>query len=500
MKNVARWTALVSIPMMSLSMSVSASPKPSEKAEPMAQARNVKLMEARSSVTAFVNNQFVPLKETKKFFTRQATQGIVVELNPNKKMQEIWGFGAAITESCLHNLKDIPKDNIRSMLENFFSTEHGAGFNYLRVPLGANDFSLSDYTPGDTPGNVPDPQLKHFKFDREMQYVQFIKAAKAVNPGLRLMLTPWTPPAWMKDTNKLRGGQLKHEYFDAYARYLIRAMDEYKKQGIEFHQLTVMNEPLIGEARERWYFPQGYMSPEDQKKFIAENMAPLLRARPDLKTKILLIDHNWDTAHHADDMLKNPSVRSVTSGIAYHCYGGHMDQLRQSLERNPGVRGFQTECTAVIGEDRTIDGFQWWVRNQSLDAIRAGSSGSLGWNLCLDQKGGPRNDGCDKCRGMVTVDKTKGARSPKFTYHQEFFALAQTSRYLLPGAVRIGSNGTGKDGLSNVAFINPDGTRVVVMQNNKAEELKISILDQGGQVLTQKIPARSALSVRWRPM
>lgn len=464
-------------------------------------AKNHLLPKAEIATTSFRNDtDMTPLAESSKKFSDEPPANLVIDINSEKKYQEMWGFGASITESCLHNMKDLSPRARRQMLENLFSTSKGAGLNYVRIPVGANDFSMDDYTPGDTPGNVPDPEFKHFNFKRERQYASFIREVKAINPEVKVMMSPWTPPAWMKDPAHLRGGQVKKEYLGAYADYIMRILEEYKKEGVDMHQLTVMNEPLIGEAQTNWYFPQGYMSPEDQQEFIGKHLGPKLlaaskRQSNKIETRVLLHDHNWDNSGYAADMMKDSKVKKVAGGIAYHCYGGNLSDMQQTMSQAPGVPAFQTECTATLGDDGDSEGFHWWMYNQSLDAVRAGSSGSLAWNLCLDQKGEPKNDGCDKCRGLVTIDKSK---NNAMTYNREFWALAQTSKYLRAGAVRIDSTDLPDSGVSNVAFLNPDGSKVMVMRNDRHQEVTVSLRNENCQVLTYKIPARGAVSMRWK--
>lgn len=433
--------------------------------------------------------------------TKAGPADVTIDIDPEKRFQEIWGFGATITQSCLHNMKVLPKKDRKELLERLFSHEKGAGFNYLRVPVGANDYSLSNYTLADTPKNkkgkhLPDPKLKYFNFKKDQPFADFIKEVRKINPDLQIMISPWTPPAWMKDNDNLKGGIVKPEAYQAYAEYIMKALDAYKKQGIEVRHLSIMNEPLIGWAKEQWGFSQAFMEVDQQKKFISENFSPLLKARPDIKTKLLLIDHNWDVAHHSVDMMKDQNIKDIAEGVASHCYTGDYSQLKEFMKANPEIPTFQTECTASFSKDPAGGSFRWWQEKQAVDAIRDGTRGALAWNICLDQKGEPRNNGCWGCQGMVTIDQTK-KKKPELVYNEEYFALAQTSKYLKRGAVRIDSSDSKEKGIVNVAFINPDGSRVVVMRNTKNIDVKVSVRDDSCKATNNIIPAGGSLSLKW---
>ena len=369
-------------------------------------------------------------EERSQNLSKASPTAVTIDIDPEKHYQPIWGFGATITESCLHNLKKLPSKNRTELLERLFSRNNGAGFSYLRVPVGANDYSLSNYTLADTPKDnkgqhIPDPELKHFSFKKDKPFADFVKEVRKINPDVQLMISPWTPPAWMKNNNDLKGGIVKPEAYDAYARYIMKTLDAYKKEGIEFEHMSIMNEPLIGWAKEKWGFSQGYMELDEQKKFISNNFAPLLKSRTDIKTRLLLLDHNWDMAAQIPEMLKDPKIKEISAGAALHCYGGHVGQLKEFVEQNPRFPTMQTECSASFTNDAVGGSFRWWLENQSIDAIRYGAAGALGWNICLDQKGEPRNNGCWGCQGLITIDQSK-PKQPKLVYNEEYFALAQT--------------------------------------------------------------------------
>ncbi|MDR3607355.1 MAG: glycoside hydrolase family 30 beta sandwich domain-containing protein [Oligoflexia bacterium] len=420
---------------------------------------------------------------------------LVIDIDPKERHQQMWGFGGAMTEACMLNLKRLSPASEDAFMHQVFDPNRGAGFNYLRVPLSANDFSSSDFSLDDTPGNQPDPDLRHFDFSRETELIPYLLQAKKINPELHLMATPWTAPAWMKKPPQLRGGDLNPAYYDAYARYLIRILEEFQRNGVQIDEMSVVNEPLIG-WKEFGYYPQMDLDPAGMTVFLRDHFVPLLQKEQKagkLHTQLLLHDHNWDNAQYVGAMLDDKTIRSVTGGVAFHCYNGTPSTMFSSMASHPDVPIFNTECTGQLKPFQGGADMQWWLKNESLDVVRAGAVGAMGWNLCLDQNGGPRNfGGCRNCRGMVTIDQKQN-----FTFNEEFDAIAQMSRYVRYGAVRIGSTDSSSQGVSNVAFQNPDGSFVLVMSNRTGAPVTLTVRNDDCETTQVSIPANGAVSLHW---
>ncbi|MGZ3746170.1 MAG: glycoside hydrolase family 30 protein [Pseudobdellovibrionaceae bacterium] len=420
-----------------------------------------------------------------------AQDRIVIKVDSNITYQTIYGFGASITESCLENLKRLSPAEKEKFFKDIFDRKKGAGFSYLRVPIGANDFSVGDYTLNDTPGNRPDPQLKLYNPQKLQSFIQFIQEAKKYNPDIKILMSPWTAPAWMKDTHSLKGGQIEKKYHEAYSRYLLKTIDEFESKGVTIQQMTFLNEPLLGWAKENWEFPQTYMSPQDQESFIKRNLSPKLKGKT---TKLLIHDHNWDNVTAVENIIDKNKKNPTVQGIAYHCYGGNFSTIKKNIERHPDVPAFNTECTSSFDSGSDQDTFNWWQTTQSLDALKAGISGSLGWNLCLDEKGGPQNNGCDNCRGMVTID----SKTKEMSFNPEFKALALTSKVLDPGSIRIDSKESNPHATS-VAFKNPDGSLSLLLKNKSPTSQAYSVNIDDCAPKQYSLPAGATLSVRWFP-
>lgn len=459
-------------------------------------AKATPIASVRSELTQYVSTGFRAQSNPWIFVSSEPFKNsVILSVKEQKTYQEIWGFGASITESCLISMNQLAPDERQSLMQSLFQKQKGAGFNYIRVPIGANDFSQGDYTLNDTINNLPDPELKKFNHARLQPFIDFVKEAQQYNPEIKIMLSPWTAPAWMKDSQKLRGGQIKRKYFSSFAKYLSKSVKVFEEQGIKLAHLSLLNEPLIGDAKVSWYFPQAYMSPEDQYYFISNYLVPQMQANVNFP-KLLLHDHNWDNSlavkHIADDVKLRPYI----AGMAYHCYGGDFHtQTRVLQEDFSHLSGFNTECSSTHSQNNGVDSFQWWLKNQSLDSLSKGSSGALGWNFCLNEEGGPRNDGCKDCRGLVTID-TKQNNSVK--YNAEYYALSVASRYVEAGALRIEitQDSAAQASVSYAAFVNPNGQYVFLLRNESLEEQVVSIFSakQNKYIIT-KVPAGAAVNI-----
>lgn len=423
---------------------------------------------------------------------------LTIEVDAEERHQTMWGYGAALTDGCIANLDRLTAPERSKLLDEIFDQDQGAGFNYLRVPIGANDFSSSEYTFDDRPANAPDPDLEHFDFSREAEAISYLKAVKRINPELQLMASPWSAPAWMKSTGVLDGGVLLPEYYASYAAYLVKALEAFAAAGVPIDNFSALNEPLIGSAATHWGYPQMYMSETEMDKFLTGYLDPLLdreRQAGRLSVKLLLHDHNWNNASYVGGLLDDPTIASETAGVAFHCYRGTPADMFSAMASHPGVPIFNTECTNMLAAGENNGDFEWWLANESLDVTRGGAVGALGWNLCLDDHGGPQNPGgCAGCRGMVTIHQDHSV-----TFNEEFEALAQVSRFVRRGAVRIGSTDSSVQGVVNSAFENPDGQIALIMRNSESAPLSVQVNDRDHGFSTQVLlPAGGAAGLVWR--
>jgi len=400
------------------------------------------------------------------------------------------GFGGAMTEACAINMMRLTADLRAQLLEGLFSKTTGAGFDYVRLPIGASDFSdplLGPYTYDDSPGNRPDPEFRHFDMSRDQKSFDLLEAAQHINPGLKIIASPWSPPAWMKTTKNLRGGSLNPAHYGDYARYLVRVIREYRNFGLHIDTLSIQNEPGYSTAD----YPSMGMTTREQIRFTRGFLLPELR-RQGVSVGVLVLDHNYNMYGDVNSLLGD--LASDVRGTAYHCYEGNITDMASSIAQHPSLPVLQTECTNMLA-DQPEDAFPWWMGDYTLAATNIGAAGSLAWNLCLDQTGGPHDNGCYGCAGLATTDFS--SVEPHVSYSAEYYALAHVSRFLKEGAQHISVASTDAD-ITASAFINPDGGLTLVGWNGSVEDKTIRVERNSCDTFDYVLPAQSAATWTWQ--
>ena len=447
---------------------------------------------ANGMVISFIDEQPTPPAFVKPSLETAKTASLV-EVNVADIRQVIFGFGANLTQASVKNINKLDPKRRSYILQKIFSKTNGYGLNYLRVPLGATDFSDpvdGNFTYDDTPGNVPDLGLTVFSLDKDAATIALLKEIQTINPDLKLMLTAWTAPAWMKDSLSLQGGFLKEEFAEVYAQYLVRALSEYKKLGFRVDALTMVNEPGVYWAP----FTCMGMSPEYQGMILSRYLGPAVRdVSPE--TKILALDHNWGMIGEVETQFDQvPESRKFTDGIAFHCYGGNVDKLLDAKKEFPDLLLYQTECSGWDGPMRQRHYYyQWWINSQIISAGRNGASVSLGWNIMLDEFYGPRQSFCRDCRGLVSIAASTDTITNEYP---ELRALGLGAKYTSSGSRVIGSESKDAD-LKNVAYLNADGSKVIVVTNLSEKEKVIHVKAAGSKDFYFKLPADGAASIKW---
>lgn len=412
-----------------------------------------------------------------------------ITIEADQRYQRMVGFGAALTDSSAWLLQHRLDAGQRATLlqELFGRRDGGVGFDFARLIIGASDFSLSHYSHGDTADGRPDPELRQFAITPDKDDVGAVaREALAINPGLQLMATPWSAPAWMKDTGHLVEGRLLPEYYPTFARYLLAYVDARSAQGIPIFALTVQNEP---DHEPRDYPGMRFNAPE-RARFIRDHLGPLRDARrPALQ--IFDWDHNWDKPEEPLAVLADPAASRHVSAVAWHCYGGDVAAQSRVHDAHPDKDTYMTECSSGDWEPSRSGGLSMPAR-LVIQSSRHWARGVLLWNLALDQDNGPHAGGCDTCLGVVTVD----TRSGEVTRTNDYYALAHASRFVRRDAWRIGSTPTA-GGIDNVAFENADdGTRVLVVSNANDVAHTIDVRD-GQRGFSYPMPAKSMGTFRW---
>ena len=419
-----------------------------------------------------------------------------ITIDTASRLQPVYGFGAAITGSTCYNLLRMGEADRDSLLRECFDPGRMA-FSFIRISIGASDFSLDEYTCCDRPG------IEFFElheYDRR-DLIPILKRILEINPAVKIVASPWSCPRWMKigyDNDRpfesWTDGRLNPMYYDDYAEYFVLWIAEMEAAGIPVYAVTVQNEPL-----NRGNSMSLYMPWEDQAAFV-KHLGPAFE-RAGIKTKILCYDHNYNydnvggQEQYPLHLYADAEASKWIAGSAWHNYGGNVSELDGIHTAAPDKEIYFTE--ASIGTwNYTFDGclindFQ----SIFLGTLSRYGKGVLLWNMMLDEKGAPnRPGGCTTCYGAIEISSSD-YRTLKYNSH--FYDLAQCAKVIRPGAVRIGASGYTTSGLEYLAFRNPDGSTAFVALNTSSQEVTVAVYETSEHSFRYTIPAKSIASFRW---
>jgi glucosylceramidase len=411
-----------------------------------------------------------------------------IRIDTTQHFQRVQGFGAAMTDASAELLSRLPEQQRKAVMAELFSRQGGGlGLSFTRLTVGASDFSPTHYSYDDSPGNSPDPELRHFSIDPARKYVlPRVREALAINPELKVMISPWSPPAWMKTNGSLIQGQLKPEFYSAFANYLARTVEGFGAEGVPVSMLTIQNEPDF----EPDSYPGMRVNSPDRAIIIGRFVGPIF-ARRGLKTQILDYDHNWDNPEMPWTVLFDPMARKYVSGVAWHCYEGDVPAQSQVHDAFPDKGTWFTECSGGEWSPKFAEVLDWMTDKLIIGGANNWSRGTLLWNLALDPRHGPHKGGCGDCRGVITIDPATGA----ITRNVEYYVLGHASRYVLPGAWRVGT-ATSVDGIEAASFLNPNGSRVAIVHRKSGDGPIALAID--GQRFVVPLANGAVATLRWR--
>jgi glucosylceramidase len=430
-------------------------------------------------------------------FTTATAGGNVVYVDETQTYQPIEGFGAAFTDSAAYLLNEVAqKPALASTMSDLFTrTGNGIGLGFMRTPMGASDIARSQYSYDDN-GGTPDPTLANFSIAHDQtDVIPIILQARALNPQMKLMATPWSPPGWMKTSGSMVGGALQSSMYTPFASYFVKYLQAYAAQGISVDYFSLQNEPL--------YVPTDYpgmcmppspggscgavASPTDQTTALRDYVLPAL-TNASLTTKILVYDHNWDTPSYPQTVLTDPTIQASAqvAGSAWHGYAGTPGVMTTIQNYFPSEANYQTEHSGgTFVADQVKSDFE-----EITQVMRNYGRAYVKWSLALDQTMGPHDGGCGTCTPIVTVNNSTGA----ITYDIEYYTLGHFSKYILPGAVHIYSSNT--LGIVSAAFLNTDGSKALVAFNDSASTQSFSV-QWGNQSFTYTLPSLAGATFTW---
>jgi glucosylceramidase len=422
-----------------------------------------------------------------------------VVVDAKQTYQSIDGFGASFTDSAAWLLMTVePSSSLSGTLNDLFTRNgNGIGLSFMRIPIGASDIALSVYSFDDMPVGQTDPTLANFSITHDQAYIlPLIQQAKALNPNLKLMANPWSPPGWMKDPASMSpvsmlGGTLLMTSANeaAFANYLVKYIQAYQAAGVPIDYITVQNEPLNITTS----YPSMGMSDSVQLALLQNYVLPALAAN-NISTKVFVYDHNWDTPSYPQTVLSGLTAQQLTqvAGTAWHGYGGAPGAQQLLQNQFPTLGNWETEHSggAWISDQFTSDMLE------ITQVLRNSGKAYVKWSLALNQNLGPNLTqnaglgGCNTCTPIVTVNSQTGA----VTKDIEFYTLGHYSKYVLPGAVRVYSSNT--PAIASVAFVNPDSSMALIAYNSSPSSQTFQV-QWGTESFSYTLPATAAATFTW---
>jgi len=424
-------------------------------------------MKIKVLTSIYEDNHLVEEKDMIEFKPDQdGVEMHVVNLYPQVTYQTFRGFGGALTEAAGYALSNLGEENYQKVVEAYFGKD-GIGYCFIRTHIDSCDFSLGNYSAVE---DEKDTQFKTFSLIRDEQYVQPLlkRAMKACENDVQIMLSPWSPPAFMKTNGKKNGGgKLKKEHYQTWANYICKYIEEYLACGFPVKMLSIQNEPKAVQTWDSCVFTAA-----EEKEFLEYYLKPALIKNNLEEIKIIIWDHNKERVFDRALEIIDDKTDSMVDGIGFHWYSGdHFEALNLVREMFPDKDLVFTEGSVEysrFGASDVVANAEMYAHDM-IGNLNAGMNVWLDWNIALDEKGGPNHVG-NFCDAPVMCD----AENNEVEFKLSFTYISHLSKYIKPGAKRIGfTKYTNK--LEMTAFQNTDGTLAVVLLNTTEEEIPITI-------------------------
>ena len=407
-------------------------------------------------------------------------------VDPAKTFQTIVGIGGALTDASAETFYKLPKAKQQEVLRAYFDPQNGIGYSLGRTHIHSCDFSSESYTYV----KDGDKQLDSFDISHDLKYrIPFIKAAMAeAGNHFTLFVSPWSPPAWMKDNHDmLHGGKLKPEFDGSWARYYCKFIHAYEAAAVPIWGLTVQNEPLATQTWESCIYSAG-----EERDFVKNYLGPALWKDGLKDKKIIIWDHNRSLMYpRASTVLDDPEAAKYIWGVGYHWYAGnHFENVRRVKEAYPNTHLLFTEGCNGPFDFSKINDWQWGelYGKSMVNDFNNGVEGWTDWNVLLDQQGGP-NHVQNYCFAPIHAD----IRTGQLFYMNSYYYIGHFSKFIRPGAKRIISSST-TDNLLTTAFLNQDGKIAVVVLNLSDQQQQFELW-AGGKGAKTTSPAHSIMTL-----
>ena len=396
-----------------------------------------------------------------------------IEVDETKTFQTVDGFGYTLTGGSAEVINQLTAVKKQELLQELFgSSENSISISYLRLSIGASDLNATPFSYDDVATGQTDVNLTSFSLAPDMtNLIPVLKSILAINPNIKIMATPWSPPVWMKDNNSFIGGSLQPQYYGVYAQYFVKYIQAMKQQGITIDAICPQNEPLHPGNN-----PSLLMTATQQAEFIKNSLGPAFQTAS-INTKIVIYDHNCDKPEYPIAVLSDAAANPYIDGSAFHLYGGDISALSTVHNTFPNKNVYFTEQW-TSSEGSFSGDLKWHVKNVVIGSMRNWSKNALEWNLANNSSYGPHTPGgCSQCKGALTI-----IGSDSFTRNVGYYIIAHASKFVPLGSTRITSNLSGN--LNNVAFKTPSGKIVLIVENDGAATELFNIKYNGKWVTT----------------
>lgn len=418
---------------------------------------------------------------------------VSVFVNPNKSFQTFMGIGGAITDASAEVWAKLPQDKQDELIKAYYSKE-GINYSLLRTTIHSCDFSPYSYTYVEE----GDKDLKTFSIKHDLEFrIPMMKKAIASSGGeLLTYASPWSPPAFMKGKkDMLQGGSLLPEFYQSWANYYVKFIEEYEKQGIPMWGVTIQNEPMATQTWESCIY-----SAEQERDFLKNHLGPTFEKAGMADKNIVVWDHNRDLiSHRANVIFEDPEASKYAWGIGMHWYenwtgGEEMQRNLDNIQESFPDKNFL--FTEGCQEGFEAKHYQRWNNGERygrnmINDFNQGTVGWTDWNILLDQTGGP-NHVNNLCFSPIHADITKG----ELIYTPSYYYIGHFSKFITPGAKRI-STTTSRSALISTSFQNEDGSVATVVMNETDEDIKYNFI-VGDQEVKAEIPAHAIQTLLYK--
>ena len=407
-----------------------------------------------------------------------------ITIEPKNQRQEILGFGGSFTEASSSIYKELDEEKKEEIIESYFG-ENGNKYSMARTHINSCDFSLGNYAHVEDENDL---ELKTFSLERnKISLIPMINdALKKRKNNIRIMASPWSPPAWMKTTGEMNfGGKLKSEYRDTWADYYCKFIENCEKENVPIWGLSIQNEP---EAKQTW--DSCLYTAEEERDFIKNHLGPSLEKHNLLDRKVIIWDHNRDVmVERARTVLSDPDAAKYVWGTGFHWYcGDHFDNVQKVHDEFPDKQLIFTEGCQEGGPHIGSWDLGERYATSIINDLNRWTVAWIDWNLILNEQGGPNHVG-NYCSAPIIVD----TRSQDLLYQSSYYYIGHFSRFILPGDKIINSKNT-NDTIDVLSSINDQNIVNTVIQNKNESCVEINYnRDNVNSVFS--IPERSIVTV-----